>query len=113
MNWENTLTVIIVAVIAVVAIRRQFRKRQYVREWAKRRELVILKRLPTWFRVSPFVLTAIMSKQSIHYLLIRDKEGIERRCWLKVGDWFLGHLADDVHVLWESSPPQDWDPTAR
>jgi hypothetical protein len=97
----------------LVVIRRQVRKRQFVREWAQRRGYTIVKRLPAWYRLSPFPLAEIASKQSIHHLLIRDKQGVERRCWLRVGDWFVGHLSDEVAVAWEGAAPEDWDPTER
>src|ERR1700752_777426 len=108
MTWETAALGAALIGVAFLAVRRQIRKRQYVREWAARRGYAVVKRLPAWYRVSPFLLAEMGSKQSIHYLLIRDREGVERRCWLRVGDWFVGHLSDEVAVSWEGTPPADW-----
>ena len=97
----------------VVAIRRLISMKQFVREWAERRGYVIVRKLPTWYRLSPFLLAGPGSKQSFHYLIVRDREGKEHKCWLKVGDWLLGHLSDEVHAVWEGEPPSDWVPTSR
>lgn len=113
MQWGDLIGPLVVVTVVTFALRRQVRKHQYLREWASRRGYTIVRRLPAWYRVGPFPIAAMGSKQSIHYLLIRDRDGVERRCWLKVGNWFVGHLADDVVVHWEGTPPRGFDPTER
>jgi hypothetical protein len=113
MTWENVAVAVALIGVAILAVRRQVRKRQCILEWAARRGYTIVRRLPAWYRVSPFPLAEVGSKQSIHYLALLDREGVERRCWLRIGDWVVGHFSDEVVVSWEGPAPEDCNPAER
>jgi hypothetical protein len=97
MSWFGILLPFIVIGLMVG---RVVRARQFARQWAKRNGFTIVQRKATWFRMSPFPM-ASFTKQSVHYLVVRDASGSTRRCWLAIGDVFIGHLDDRVEVVWE------------
>lgn len=72
-----------------------------VTEWATTNGFEIVRREWVWFRLGPFPL-ASFGHQAIYYLVVRDREGKEHTCWLKLGDFFVGLLSDRIGVRWEN-----------
>lgn len=91
----------LIAVSAVVyPVLRVRRGHALVSRWAAENGYEILGRKWSLFRVGPFPLAAL-GKQAIYHLVVRDREGRESSCWLRVGDFFVGLLDDSVAVEWD------------
>jgi len=54
------------------------------------------------YRLRPFPL-AWFGNQTVYWLLVRDRDGQEHTCWLKLGAFFTGLLSDNVEVRWETT----------
>lgn len=39
--------------------------------------------------------------QIVYFVIVRDKNGVERSGWVRCGGWFLRLLASDVDVHWD------------
>ncbi len=96
MTWLNILPLVVIVLLGW----RVVRARQFARQWAKTNGFTIVQRKATWFRISPFPM-APFTKRSVHYLVVRDASGAIRRCWLAIGNVFLGHVDGRVEVEWE------------
>jgi len=77
-------------------------RREVVRRWAESNNLTLVRRLPSWYRLSPFWLSLILGKQRVEYWLVKDAFGMEHRVWLKLGGVFVGSFSDQVIEEWES-----------
>ena len=83
-----------------LALRGYRRQRQLVKAWAVSNNVTLIRRLPSWYRLSPFVFAAF-GKHRIEFWLVRDAVGIERRVWLKLGNFMLGSLLAEITEEWE------------
>ncbi len=97
MSWAYLLLPLAVAALVLA---RVIRARQLAEQWAQRNGFTIVKREQTWFRPNPFPL-AQFTKASVHYLVVRDAFGETRKCWLAIGDKFIGHLDNRIEVVWD------------
>jgi hypothetical protein len=95
---------LIVVTAVVYPVFRIRRGHALVSRWAAKNGYEIVRRQWSLFRVGPFPLAAL-GKQAIYRLVVRDREGRESSCWLKVGDFFVGLLDDAVTVKWEDDDP--------
>ena len=93
---------VIVPLFALLAIRGYRRQRQLVKDWAAANNVTLIRRLPSWYRLSPFPFAAALGKHRIEYWLVRDAVDIEHRVWLKLGDFMFGSLLDQITEEWES-----------
>ncbi len=101
MDWFTWLTIAFLPLAAWLYIRDRRRQRETVEEWAVVNQVTLLHRLPTWYRFSPFVLSILLgSYQRVEYWLVRDEYGMERRVWLKLGNFFLG-ATREITAKWE------------
>ena len=99
--WWIALTIAFVPLAVWLAIRDIRRQRQVVRDWAAANHVTLMRRLPAWYRVSPFLAQAIFGgHQSVEYWLVKDSVGIERRVWLKIGSFFRG-TTREISAEWE------------
>jgi hypothetical protein len=96
------LLTIAVAPIMVWFWWRDLRRcRAVVEAWAFESDVILVRRLWTWFRISPFMVVNLLGgNQKIEYWLVRDSAGEEHRVWLKIGDFFLGATAK-IDESWE------------
>jgi hypothetical protein len=91
----------LMAVVAVVyPVRRIRRGHALVSRWAGQHGYEIVGRKWSLFRVGPFPLAAT-GKQAVYHLVVRDRQGRERSCGLRVGDFFVGLLDDAIAVKWD------------
>ena len=95
--WWPIFVVCVVTVGAVLHLRRA---RRIVEGWAAANDLTIVEQHPMWFRVSPWPFVG-MGHQTVRYLTVRERQGLEHRCWLLIGNFWWG-LTDSVKVVWES-----------
>lgn len=96
---------VIGAFAAVLGIYRTRKARQIISRWAAANDLTVVARHLMLFRLSPWPF-AMVGKQAVRYVTVRGPEGLERRCWLLVGDLWWGLIADKVEVVWENGQPQ-------
>ncbi len=71
-----------------------------VERWAKKEGLEILSSEYRWVKRGPYFI-ASSNQQRIFYVTVRDKSGNIKRCWVKVGGFFLGLLSDNIYISWE------------
>ena len=71
-----------------------------VERWAKKEELEILSSEYRWVKRGPYFI-ASSNQQRIFYVTVRDKSGNIKRCWVKVGGFFLGLLSDNIDISWK------------
>ncbi len=102
MDLLDWLPWVIVPIFAVLAVRGYLRQNELVKEWAAANNVILVRRLASWYRLSPFPLAAALGKHRIQYWLVRDAVGMEHRVWLKLGDFILGSLVEKVEDQWES-----------
>jgi hypothetical protein len=102
MDFGDFLFCLLIAVLAWLTIVGWRRQNRLVREWAVANSVVLLRRLPSWYRLSPFPFAAAFGKHRIQYWLVRDQSGVEQRVWLKLGDFLFGSLIDSIEEEWES-----------
>jgi hypothetical protein len=71
-------------------------------KWAAGNEVQVIKIKSGVFRRSPF--SSTFGRQEVYYLIVRDMEGEERGCWVRIGDFLSGPLFSScVEELWEDN----------
>lgn len=69
-------------------------------KWAARNEVHIVTIKSGVFRRCPFSFT--LGRQEVYYLTVRDGEGKEHGCWVRIGDFLSGPLLSSrVEERWE------------
>jgi hypothetical protein len=105
MNILLQQIVLVVALIAVVIgfiIYQQKKINAILGKWAADNEVQIIKTTSGFFRRSPFFFT--LGRQEVYYLRVRDREGKEHGCWVKIGDFLFGSLfSSSVEEKWEDN----------
>ena len=76
-----------------------------LKAWANEKHYEIVDSKWCWFRLGPYQ-EAWFSHQTVFRVRIRDRSGVERSCWAKLGGFFLGLWADDVWITWDDTSPQ-------
>jgi len=95
--------IVLLALVTPLLIYREKRINSVLSSWASREGVEILKRTSGFFRKSPFFFT--LGRQEVFYLQVRDRQGKELTCWVKLGDAFFGVFFDKwVDVRWENKP---------
>src|ERR1700687_4278323 len=89
------------AVGLALMIYRQSRIRTLLESWAATNGLEIVKRTSGLFRAGPFFLT--LGHQVVYRLVVRDRQGNERKCWVRLGSFLMGILSDNVEGKWDRS----------
>ncbi len=69
--------------------------------WASANHVEIVSRSRGAFRGGPFFFT--LSHQVVYLLAVRNQQGLERNCWVRLGSFFGGLLSDKVEAKWEQS----------
>ena len=96
---------LIVTVIVAFLVYHEKRINSILSKWAAGSGLQIVKRTSGLFRRCPFFFT--LGHQDVYYLLVRDREGRVRGCWVRIGDFLFGSLFTDmVEVKWEDKDSQ-------
>jgi hypothetical protein len=100
-HYEYALFIILVALIFLFLIYREKRINSILSSWAAEEGVEIIRRTSGLFRRSPFFFT--LGHQEVFYLLVRDRQGKELTCWVRLGDFLSGVLFDKyVEVKWET-----------
>ena len=96
MEW----TLPLLAIVAGTLVLRSVRGRRRVRKWAEENGLVVVERKNPWLRSNPFPMTPF-NKRPLHYLVVRERDGRLRRCWLSTSANPFAPLSSRVDVVWE------------
>jgi len=100
-----SIFLLIVTIIVAFLIYHEKRTNSILSKWAAENGLQIVKRTSGLFRRCPFFFT--LGHQDVFYLLVRDRQGRERGCWVRLGDFLFGSLFTDlVEVKWEDKDSQ-------
>jgi hypothetical protein len=62
--------------------------------WAADNGVQIMKISSGLFRRCPFFLT--LGRQEVYYIVVRERDGRVRGCWVRIGDFLFGSLFTDV-----------------
>lgn len=90
-DWWTWATIAFIPVAVWLFILDRRRQRAVVQEWAWENRVTLVHRLPTWYRLSPFVFTELLGgNQRIEYWIVKDSVGLEYRVWLKIGSYLRG-----------------------
>jgi hypothetical protein len=97
----QVLLLVAIGVIIVGSIAWHFsRSRSILEHWANEHGFEILHSEYRNFFRGPFFWTTARG-QTVYYVRVRDRQGIERSGWVRCGGWFLGLMADKAEVRWE------------
>jgi hypothetical protein len=91
---------LIASAAVIIPIFRIRRAHTLLLAWRVANGYEIISRKWAGFRVGPFPLAAL-GHQAVYRLLVRDREGKEHICWIKLGDFVVGLLSNEVEVKWE------------
>ena len=94
---------VILAFCVVALIFRQKRVDTLLDSWAAANGVEIIDRTLGLFRRGPFFFT--LGHQVVYHLVVRDRIGVERGCWVRLGSFFMGLLSDKVEARWEKGDP--------
>jgi hypothetical protein len=106
-NYFEYLSFIpLITLVILFLIYREKRINSILSCWADKEGVEIIRRSSGFFRASPFFFT--LGHQEVFYLQVRDREGRERACWVRLGDFLFGVLFDrSVEAKWAKSDPSD------
>ena len=74
-------------------------ERSLVEQWAKKNEYSIVNREKRSVVTGPFMWSSSRN-QTIYYVTIADKTGLQRNAWVRCGGYYLGPLSDQIDVRW-------------
>lgn len=95
------VVVVILVIVAFASLALRFSRSQSVLDqWADENGFEILHSEYRNFFRGPFFLTTSKG-QTVYYVRIRDRQGVERAGWVRCGGWFLGLMSDKAEVRWE------------
>ena len=92
------LALIVVAVLATSW--RGSRGRDLLAGWAAREGYELESADYCWFWHGPFWWRSGKG-QVVYRVVVRDREGVVRRGYVRLGGMFLGLLSDEVAVIWD------------
>jgi hypothetical protein len=82
---------------------RGSRIKSILSSWATANDFEIIHRTLGLFRPGPFFFT--LGHQVVYFLQVRDRQGRERACWVRLGGFFTGLLSDKIEVRWMQDEP--------
>ncbi len=89
-----------VALSLGIFVWEQRRSRELLQRWAAKHGYSIVSREARYWRLGPF--SGSTSKyQRVFYVRIRNPGGQERSGWVRLGNWWLGLLSDQVEERWK------------
>jgi hypothetical protein len=102
MDTIQVVFVVALGIVCVIAyIAWHFSRSRFILEhWADRQGFQILySEYRNLFR-GPFFWTTSRG-QTVYYVKVRDKRGIQRSGWVRCGGWLFGLMTDKAEVRWE------------
>ena len=89
-----------VALFMGIFVWEQRRSQELLQRWAAKHGYSLLSQEARYWRLGPF--SGSTSKyQRAFRVRIRDPWGQERTGWVRLGNWWLGLLSDQVEERWE------------
>ena len=70
-----------------------------VDKWAKKKGYEIISSEFRWVKKGPYFISS--NTQRVFYLTLKDKNGIIKNAWVKVGGVFFGLLSDIIDITWD------------
>jgi len=102
MHDFQAVFVVALGVVAVIGLMAWHfsRSRLVLEQWAAKQGFQILhSEYRNLFR-GPFFWTTSRG-QTVYYVRVRDRRGIERSGWVRCGGWFFGLMTNKAEVRWE------------
>ncbi len=95
---ENILGLTIFTFIIYYIARPFISSGELINNWAKKNNLIIMKKELRFFLTGPFLFTA---NRAIHRLEVEDESGNKKICWSRTGSLF-GVNPREFTIQWES-----------
>jgi hypothetical protein len=94
------LAFVLIALVIGISVYHHRRIKSILTAWSKKNHVQILKMTSGGFRRCPFFFN--LGRQEVYYLYVCDRNGTERGCWVRIGDFLGGSLlSDSVEAKWE------------
>ncbi len=103
MNGSVMIVFVVIAVIALVILSfvwRFNRANTLLQRWAEENGFQILHQEHRLVRRGPYLFRAT-DDQMVYYVAVMDRQGRERRGYVRLGGWFAGMFSSQVDVRWE------------
>jgi hypothetical protein len=111
-NAQSAVTIVGAVLFAILAIAAfiawpwlfQVRAKSIVQKWAAGHRYTIL-HLESPFYTGAFSFWSTSRAQVVYSVTIRDREGLERRAWVRCGRYRSGvFFSDEIEVTWSDEP---------
>ena len=99
-GFHVVLFVVVVAIMLGSITWHFSRSRSVLEQWADEQGLEILHSDYRHVFRGPFFWTTGKG-QTVYFVRVRDKKGVERSGWVRCGGWFWGLMTDAAEVKWE------------
>ena len=74
---------------------------EILKRWAQAAGLELVSAQKRYLRTGPFFLDQARG-QFVYRIVVRDRAGMERAGWLRVGGWNTSVLSEETKVMWDS-----------
>ncbi len=91
--------VLSMVIILATTLWRSSRSRQVLDSWAAKNGFQIIRRENRWCFRGPFAWSRSRC-QTVYFVTVLDKDGLERSGWVRCGGWFTGLWSDAAEVRW-------------
>ena len=96
----GVFAIIVLAGFVGTVIYVQIRRAQTLLQgWAEEHGYKVLEAQHRLFSKGPYVWSS--RGQAVYRVWVRDREGVERRGWVRCGTWWGGVFADKVESRWD------------
>ena len=99
-NATGVLAFLIVAgIVALVLYVHITRSQKLLKRWVGESGYELLRAEYRMFRKGPFIWSS--RGQTVYRVEVRDREGGERKGWVRCGSWWAGVFSDQVEARWD------------
>ena len=92
--------VVIFGVMLVLVLWQGSKSKQLIEEWAREKQFKLIRVQERSFWKGPFFWTTNARKQVVYFVVVEDREGRERRGWIRCGGKAMGVFSDHFEVRW-------------
>ena len=101
MNAQNVLLFIVFGAFFVGLMLFTYGRAYAILDsWAAQNGYEIVEKRQAWLNRGPFFWTS-NKNQVVFLVIVRDRHGIQRKGWVRVGHWLFGMFFDQADVAWE------------
>jgi hypothetical protein len=90
---------VIVGVVALVLYIHISRSQKLLKGWANENGYEFLHVEYRMFRKGPFFWSG--RGQTVYRVMVRDRQGVERKGWVRCGSWWAGVFSDKAEARWD------------